>query len=51
MGFGPREIGIIYLVLVLLWLGSAVFIISLAWRFVKAFERIASVMERRHGTD
>jgi hypothetical protein len=31
----------------LVWLGLAVFVLSLALRFVKAFERIASAMERR----
>jgi hypothetical protein len=44
---GPMEIGIGYLVLMLVWLGFAAFVLGLATRFVKSIERIANAMERR----
>jgi hypothetical protein len=44
---GPMEIVILYLVMILVWLGLAVFLLALGWRFVKAVERIATALEQR----
>jgi hypothetical protein len=53
---GPMEIGILWLFVLLVCPGAAVFVLALAWRAAKAAERIANVLERtaseggtRHG--
>jgi hypothetical protein len=48
MMFGPTAIGI-WLLGTLGWLSLMAFLLTLAWRTVKAVERIACALERRAG--
>jgi hypothetical protein len=46
---GPMEIVLVWVVGLFVWFGVVLFLVVLAWRTVKALERIATAVERNAG--